>query len=262
MLFRSGNLATDGTGLAVFFDTVAGGQNTLDTATFSTPPGGIPQIDGMVLDSGFSPDRIVFVNAFGGTIYVDLYTLDTAGGGNKRYIGAGTVNDLDGFLNGGSNPAGMLVALNNTNTAGVTGTDASGAGSAMSGFEMALPFDDLGIAAAEGTVKAMAMLLRSNGDVGNQFLPGLGGGYDNLGLVPLNLNDIPSQQYALISLARLPGDWDGDGDVDHADYVQFAACLKGPADGALGPGCNAFDFDTDQDVDLDDFAEFQGVYQP
>ncbi len=258
----TGNLATDGTALALFFDAVAGGQNTLNTASFPTPPANINNISGMILDSGFAPAYILHVNAWSGTIYVDHYALATAGGGTKRYIGNGTVNDLDGFLSGGSNPNGMLVALNNSNTAGVTATDASQAGTATSGFELVLPFADLGIAAAQGTIKVMAMLVRGDGEVGNQFLPGLGGGHANLGYVPLNLNNIPGPQYLSLALDRLPGDWDGDGDVDADDYAQFESCYTGPGSAALGPGCDTFDFDSEQDVDLADFAEFQRFFNP
>jgi len=258
----TGNLATDGTGLALFLDTQSGGQHTLATSTFSQPPSGIPQISGLVLDSGFSADFIVFVNAYGGSVYVDLYALNSAGGGTKRYIGSGTVGDGDGFLNGGSNPNGMLVALDNGNTAGVTATDAAAAATATSGFEMTIPFADVGITAQTETIRAMAMLLRSSGSVGNQFLPPLGTGYANLGTVPLDLNDIPTQQFVNIALVDQPGDWDGDGDVDLVDYAQFTACLTGPTASALGPGCNAFDFDADLDVDLQDAAELVREFNP
>jgi hypothetical protein len=256
----TGNLGTDGTAMMLFVDSVAGGQNVLDTDSFSTPPGTLPAIDGMILNAGFSPDVVVHVNAWDGTIYVDHYTLDTGGGGTKRYIGSGTVDDLDGFLSGGDNPNGMLLALNNSNAAGVTDTDASQAGTATSGFEGELPFDDLLIGGETETIKLMATIVRSSGEVGNQFLPGLGGGYDNLGFVPLDLNDVPGNQFTLFSLVDLPGDWDRDGDVDLDDYEFFAECTTGPNAGPLGPGCNRFDFDTDTDVDAKDFAGFQAGF--
>jgi len=258
----TGNLATDGTGMALLLDTKSGGQNVLSTSTFSQPPSGIPQVHGMVLDSGFTADYIVFVNAFGGSVYVDLYTLSTGGGGTKRYLGSGTVGDGDGFLLGGSNANNLLVALNNSNTGGVTAASAADAANAVSGFEMTVSFADVGITGATETIRVMAMLLRSSGEVSNQFLPSLGVGYANLGFVPINLNDIPTQQFVSISLVSLPGDWDGDGDVDLADFTQFLACMTGPEGGALGPGCNAFDFDADLDVDLIDAAEFSRNFNP
>jgi hypothetical protein len=58
--------------------------------------------------------------------------------------------------------------------------------------------------------------------------------------------------------APLPGDFDGDGDVDLADFAAFAQCFGGanlPPAGSCPPGVDA-DFDDDGDVDLADFATF------
>jgi hypothetical protein len=53
-----------------------------------------------------------------------------------------------------------------------------------------------------------------------------------------------------------PGDGNGDGVVDLADYALFFDCLTGPEMPAPA-GCGAFKFDADLDVDLADFAAFQ-----
>ncbi len=53
-------------------------------------------------------------------------------------------------------------------------------------------------------------------------------------------------------------DWDGDGDVDSADYAAFTNCMAGP-DQPVQPGCGQFDLDTDGDVDMTDFARVQTV---
>ena len=65
-----------------------------------------------------------------------------------------------------------------------------------------------------------------------------------------------------MALARLPGDWDGDGDVDDEDYRRFAGCVTGPAGGALGPGCTTFDLTDDLAIDLVDYAVFQTLFDP
>ena len=62
-----------------------------------------------------------------------------------------------------------------------------------------------------------------------------------------------------------PGDWNEDGYVDVDDWLAFPACMSGPWDVAdwtmPSPECrNAFDFDADVDVDLNDFAEFQEAF--
>lgn len=58
-----------------------------------------------------------------------------------------------------------------------------------------------------------------------------------------------------------PGDSDADGDVDLADYANFADCLTGP-DGGILPDCDVFNFDFDNDVDLEDFETFQSIFAP
>lgn len=52
------------------------------------------------------------------------------------------------------------------------------------------------------------------------------------------------------------GDYDVDGDVDEADYDHFGDCLTGPNNGPPPPGCDLFDADNDNDVDLEDAGEF------
>jgi T5SS/PEP-CTERM-associated repeat protein len=59
----------------------------------------------------------------------------------------------------------------------------------------------------------------------------------------------------LVSLAA-PGDCDQDCDVDGADYTTMATCVTGP-DGGVNAGCDCFDIDGDDDVDLHDMALFQ-----
>ena len=123
----TGNLATDGTGLAIFFDTRAGGQNLLDVIDAPTPPHQPPLLDGLWFDAAFEPDFFYFVNAGGSTFWVDYYELLTSGGVDKEWRGSGTVNDGDGLIVGGTNPYQLECAFDNTNTAGVTDVDAAGA---------------------------------------------------------------------------------------------------------------------------------------
>lgn len=56
----------------------------------------------------------------------------------------------------------------------------------------------------------------------------------------------------------VPGDFDGDGDVDSADFNTFQGCVSGPAvppDGSQT--CQQADLDNDHDVDQSDFGIFQ-----
>lgn len=69
--------------------------------------------------------------------------------------------------------------------------------------------------------------------------------------------------FALIGLtldsAVVPGDFDGDLDVDQLDLDAFVACASGPAI-PLASGCETKDLDYDNDVDQSDFGIFQRCY--
>ena len=54
----------------------------------------------------------------------------------------------------------------------------------------------------------------------------------------------------------IPADYDGDCDVDHADYLSWEACASG-TDVPYAGDCSDTDFDGDLDTDQRDFAVFQ-----
>lgn len=59
----------------------------------------------------------------------------------------------------------------------------------------------------------------------------------------------------------VPGDFDGDRDVDLTDYAGFVACVEAGAGGGNMPdGCDAVDFDGDADLDLIDFGSLQRAF--
>ncbi|MCK4659826.1 MAG: hypothetical protein KAV82_09930 [Phycisphaerae bacterium] len=66
-----------------------------------------------------------------------------------------------------------------------------------------------------------------------------------------------------IGCTVVPGDADGDGDVDLGDFALFPDCMAGP-DVSVPASClvpaSVFDFDEDGDVDLQDFGGFQGAF--
>lgn len=79
-----------------------------------------------------------------------------------------------------------------------------------------------------------------------------------------NNGKAPPEQMASAQIALsppIPGDHDGDGDVDLDDYASFPDCMTGPAGGLLA-GCTPFDFDADTDVDVVDFGSFQPAIAP
>jgi hypothetical protein len=58
----------------------------------------------------------------------------------------------------------------------------------------------------------------------------------------------------------VPGDCDGDGDVDLDDYADLTVCMAGPGGGLPEPGCACFDLGDSGEVDLLDFADFQVLF--
>jgi endonuclease I len=59
--------------------------------------------------------------------------------------------------------------------------------------------------------------------------------------------------------ATSPFDADNDGDVDDADWANFADCMTGPGGSALA-ACALHDNNSDNDIDLEDAAAFQGAF--
>ncbi len=220
----TGNLPGDGTGLALLIDSTAGGQNVLNFNGFAPPPNGPNLLTGTKLDAGFAPDHLLFMNTVGSTIYVDQFALPTSGTVTKTYRGQGVAGSLNGQLTGGTNPNGMQVAVSNTNTLGVTSLSANNAGTAQDGVEYIIPYADIG-ASLGGSVRVAAFVIRGNGLVSNQWLPGVGSGYGDLGTAP-DMTAVPGDQFASIAL-RLAGDIDGNNTVDAVDANAFVAVLLG-----------------------------------
>lgn len=253
----TGNLATNGTALAVFLDTRAGGQSILNTTALTPPPGGLSALTGLEFDAGFTPDFLFFINTASGNIYVDQVEL-LAGSASKTYRGQGTVGDGDGLLTGGSNPNGLQVAMNNANVLGVTDSDASNAATSLNGFDMKIDYDDIALVNTPGvTFRMAAFILQSNGSVSNQWLPGLGGGAANLGMAP-DMGVIAGDQFVEFELPRR-GDTDCDGAVGFADLESFAFALINQIEYSTQlPPCSLLHADVNGDgrADATDIAEF------
>jgi hypothetical protein len=60
-----------------------------------------------------------------------------------------------------------------------------------------------------------------------------------------------------LAIRRMPGDANGDGDVDLADFVSVTDSLLGPFDNPTQSGWQFFDVDSDSDIDLRDLASWQ-----
>lgn len=209
----TGNIPTDGTAVVVLLQTNATGSATLQTGNQAAPPGGLPQIAGTVMDTGFAPNQMFFVNCSSGNIYADQLNLSPTTS-VKTYRGQGLTGSGVGTLTGGTNPAGLLIAIDNTNTAGVTTTSAATAATATRGVEMLIPYADIALnpsaaTRAGQTIRLSVALTSTTGTWGNQWLPSLPAASGPAGLDP-NLNSFAGQQFATLTLPPA-ADYNGDG---------------------------------------------------
>ena len=58
----------------------------------------------------------------------------------------------------------------------------------------------------------------------------------------------------------VPGDFDGDGDVDLLDHAEFILRMNGPFVDPTLAGWHVFDLDPDYHVDLSDLAIWQNAF--
>lgn len=181
--------------LFLFIDSAPGGQNRLlggtgdsDVNRLGDNGGG----NGLRFDTDFNANYVLKVNGDPSFYYFDHIDL---GSGTKTFLGS-IVPGGSGALN-----LGVLAALNNSNTGGVsagTGTD-DGSG-VTTGLEMRIPFDIIGNPV--DPIRISLVLANASVDtVANQTLGGLGGS-PNLG-EPRNVNfaAIPGSQYVSVANA-------------------------------------------------------------
>jgi hypothetical protein len=135
-----------------------------------------------------------------------------------------TVNDPTNSKNHRDfvNDIGLLMAINNSNTAGVnagTGAATGNPQTVLTGIEFSVPLSVLGD--PEGAIKIVAFINSGDhGFVSNQFA-GVGVLRANFGnnIAAINLATIAGNQYVTVPNDTLTGDYNDDGVVDAADYV-------------------------------------------
>lgn len=238
----TGNIPADGTSLDLFVDIDPGGtagQSRLVTAHLPSPPGGLAPLDGLAFDAGFRADSLYYVNTIGGSVYVDHVTFAADGvPAAKTYRGASMLNSGRGTLVGGANPTGLEVALDNTNAAGITAVSVAAASTATKGFELRIPYADLGLPPGfVGDIAVTAFIQRNDGVASNQWLPGLAPGSADLGLAP-NLAAVSGVQHVVVPIGP-PADLDGDGRVTGSDLGALLGAWGPTAGGRAAGDLNA-----------------------
>lgn len=223
-VFIAGNAESNNNKLVLFFDTKAGGQNTMlgnnpdvNFNNLNTKYGPNTPAPGFTFDTGFAADYWFSISRDANNAYVDYAELLTSGGGAGGFagqisvptnvspqVGSGTV--------GGQNGSPVFkYGYNDSNTAGVSGDQgqplAGDPSTVNTGAEYEFDLDTLGI---NGDFKVVAFVNGSNHDfVSNQFLPGLPPLTTNLGgegtgtftgnVSAVNLNAFAGDQFVTIA---------------------------------------------------------------
>ncbi|MEM1329595.1 MAG: PEP-CTERM sorting domain-containing protein [Planctomycetota bacterium] len=172
--------------LELFFDTRAGGQNTLrgdnadvDFNQLNT------NLAGLTFDAGFDADYFLTytVGNSDSEHFTSSAVLETMGGGAGGFQGGGGFVDGDQIVAAGHGGGGYTLSYNDSNTGGVSAfdnaPDSSPAG-VMTGVEIAISLAEIGYTGGE--FKIAGFINGSDHNfVSNQVIGGLAAGTANLG---------------------------------------------------------------------------------
>ncbi len=215
-LFIPGNLQTNFNKFELFIDSVAGGQNRLRGDNPDVDFNGLNRMgdngsgNGLTFDTGFDADHyftFTMGDVGGGTfkIFGNYAQLLTNGGGTGGYLGE-VLPGVAGAPTGGNNPAGILFNVNNSNTAGVTGSSVptnAAIDAITTGIEVAIPLSLLGLNDSNWFSNGFKVSAFVNGGghdfLSNQVLGGLPSGTGNLGEPRnVNFNQFAGNQYFVV----------------------------------------------------------------
>ena len=180
-LMLTGNLQNNFNKLELFFDSVAGGENTL-----SGQPGndGTDKLAGFTFDAGFSADYHVIVRRGAGKFDLDYAVVGSGSDFNFYENVFGGTDTGSGMTGTGANSQPILVAYDDSNTGGIGGgdgmADQAAALAVQTGLEIQIDLADLGM--PTGDILVSAFINNSNHNyLSNQFLGGMIAPQGNLG---------------------------------------------------------------------------------
>ncbi|MGE0479548.1 MAG: hypothetical protein AB7Q17_03645 [Phycisphaerae bacterium] len=267
----TGNLETNFNKLELFLDTIAGGQNRLRGDNANVDFNGLNRMgddgsgNGILFEADFEPDHWVGVTIGGAApaIFANYGELLTTGGGVGFFLGEGRASNTTngGMLDqnlGGSNPLGILVTLNNSNTLGVTGgtgaADQAAAAAVTTGVEYSIPLAAIGISDPNATFKLMAMVNGGGHDfMSNQTLGALVS-IGNLG-EPRAIDFVTlAGTQTVMARSYAEADMNCDGAINNFDIDAFVLALTDPvAYAAAFPACNVLNADIDDNCLVNNF---------
>lgn len=228
----AGNLESNFNKLEIFIDAVDGGQNQIRGDNLDVDfnglnrmgddPATVKVVEGLTFDAGFSADLWVSATCGGSPIafYFNYATMPTGGAGTGGYQGSGSYGEVGAVVF----KSGFGFGFNNSNIAGVIGGTEIGDGSGVTtGMEIRIPLGAIP-GYESGDLKVCAFINGGGHDyLSNQVLGGLGGGSNLAEPRFVNFENIPGDQFFVVSNSGggnpCPADLDGSGEVNAADLA-------------------------------------------
>ena len=235
-IFVGGNVESNFNKFDLFIDAKQGGQNALRTDNADIDFNGLNRMGGnpgLTFDTCFTADFFLTVTNGGDPLamYANVAQLPTLGGGAGQYLGQGVPCATPIIGN-----TGVMIAINNSNAAGVGGDGGStkGAAAVETGIEIAIPLTLLGYdSAIQKNIRFVAFInAGDHGFASNQFIAPLPVGSGNSGEPrTINLANVEGNQYAMLVVdpneptcpptpPACPSDINGDGVTDGSDLTQ------------------------------------------
>jgi hypothetical protein len=263
----TGNLEQNYNRLYIFFDGQAGGDNVLGTGHDDGFPAGLENLAnritfpaGVTMDHGLEIAINTNHTNGGFTIPQNEYDIHYFNLINNTFSVVATGAGVPALpLSNAGGPNGIKLGWDNSNTAGVTSADASGANSATTGFEFEIDgptaFNGL-----QGTVNMVAFIAGDDGSyLSNQSLPSFNSA-TNLGGGNFTYSSVISVS-TTTSPAFPPGDVDHNNIVNMADFQIIRANWLATS-ASLGHQIGQTDGDLNQNgiVDIQDFREWKTAF--
>ncbi len=210
----TGNLEANFNKAWIFIDAVAGGENQLQGGNADGGFGEINSLAGLTFANGATMDHGIRLEVGGGFYGVNQFDLQANTGGSVA-SGGGAAD----FPVSDGGTGAIRFGWNNSNIVGVLGDDTSmnvpaDAATATTGWEFEIDLLDA-YGGSQGDIQIAAFITNGGGNfISNQVLPGVGfNSSTNLGGTPSTVT-IGTVTVPGPLLGAIPGDVDGDGDVD------------------------------------------------
>lgn len=202
--------------LELFFDSTAGGQNSLRTDNADVDFNQLNEkLGGLTFDSGFEADYYLTytVNGDRNEHYTSAAQLNTAGGGPGGFQGGGAYVDGDQIAAGGANGNGYTLGTNQSNVGGVAdfgNPNDSDPTIVSTGTEIAIPLSELGYTG--GLLRLAGFINGGSHDyVSNQIIGGAPAGTGSLGndmmgnfidgsLAGIDFNNLAGDQFVTLKV--------------------------------------------------------------